>query len=609
MIKLKQFLFFAGLGIGLQAAAQKKPANFLLGQWPAANPGTNYSIAGFGNNYMGTNYNLRYGQANSATPGFNRTVKLFDVEGETYSVTKAVPGQKPFNRVIVRRNSGIVKTTALFETESTPPTGNNSTIYLTPDYVATMEDLINSYVINRGTDNVFINGSGNTTNNIERIDMILETPLNTSAGYNLDQSGFLLMERGGNDAFKVSAITGLTGDNVTGLTATRLVERDFWGNSVNITSVVMQRVVGTDENLKPSQNIGSQSLSGVFIPLSALNLPANAIVYGISMYASDVNLTPAELLTISNYPANTPDSPTTNGPGLDFMAGGGFFTKAILINGSVWHDADANAIRTGGEQGLANGLWANLVDADGNLISSVAVDPDGSFKLFVADNNIASGNYKVILTNQETFEGSVLTSANQPQNGYGYTGTNYGGSTSTANRTGIIDIGPIGNDDITGVNFGIRETNVPVSFATLNAGISQNLLKVQWSTVSEAGNDYFDVEVSANGEDFQKIGSVKSKAPNGYSNSPLSYEFEMSAGELVALGSLLFLLVGALATQRRKKWWPMLWLVAVFSVLLGACMKTDADSFYGKKELFLRIKQVDKDGQFKYSKVVKVMEY
>lgn len=94
-----------------------------------------------------------YGKRNANTAVYNRVFKTFTIEGFTYSLTKAVPGNKPF---IINRigTNPINKLTALFESVSPPSGSNNTTIYLAPDYVDTMEDLINSYVINRGADNL-----------------------------------------------------------------------------------------------------------------------------------------------------------------------------------------------------------------------------------------------------------------------------------------------------------------------------------------------------------------------------------------------------------------------------------------------------------------------
>lgn len=589
--------------------AQKKPINFVLGQYGAQVPGTSYPINGFGENYRSDfNFNLFFGARNATTQGFNRVVKLFEIDGESYSVTKAVPGQKPFGKVIVQRSTPTVKTTALFEMASTPsgnPIPNNTNVYLTPDYIGTMEDLINSYVINRGTDNVFIN-SGTTNNNIERVDMIMEeaVPVNS---VNQATSGFLLMERNGNDVFKVAAITGLSGDEVTSLTTPVLVSKSNWGGTgVSFASLVMQRIVGTDGNLKPSQNIGSQQISGVFISLADLNLPAGSTLYGVSILGGDVNLTNNDLLSISNYPTNTAETPGDYG--LDFMAGGGFFTKAILIKGTVWKDGNQNAITDGSETSVPTDLWANLVDPSGKVVSSIKVANDGSYTLFVADNNVSGGNYKVVLTKSEHFESEFLDEAEEPD-GYGYTGVNVGGVPNTSNKTGIIDIGEIQGSDIENIDFGILDSDLlPVTFDKIRAYLKDNMLFVDWSTLTETNNARFEIEASNNGKDFVKIGEVITKAEDGNSSIAIDYRFEKNITPHL-LFVPVFVLIGLLlaAFSRKNKLWVMT-LVFAFTCLFYSCTKRDTASITTADKLFIRIKQIDKDNQYEYSKVVQVIK-
>jgi len=598
--------------------AQKKPTNFVLGTSAAATPATTYNIPGFGNDYTGTNYTVSFGKTDNATTGINRFVKLFNIEGESYTAAKAVAGDHPFRAVVISRNSNSIKTTALFETGST--SGNN--IYLRPDYTATMEELLNSYIINRGTDNVFIN-SGTTSNNIERFDMLLANPVDVSK-YNPNTSGFLFMERGGNDRFKVSAITGVTGNTVTALNVPVSINNStHWGSTgQNIFSVVMQRRVSgfspTDADLKPSQNIGSQSISGVFVTLAQLGATSGTL-YGVSFFAGDVKYTTGtdQLLTINstNYPTNTSES---NNDGLDFMAGGGFFTRAILINGTIWIDQKKDAIRASNEEGTANGLWANLVSPSGKVISSMPVNPDGTYKTFISSNNVAAGNYKIILTNSEKYEGNDLSEAENPQNGFYYTGVNVNGTAATSNRSGIIDIGALYKEDfndiadVNNVNFGIWNPALPITLGAFNATISgENQLHINWSTVSEKNNDHFDIEVSENGAAFKKIGTVISKATNGNADNAINYAFTFDMTAInIALGfSLLSLLFITLPSGKISGW---LRLAPLFTgiILLGlaSCMKKDYNSLENPAKLFVRLKQVDKNGDFEYSKAIQAVK-
>ncbi len=598
--------------------AQKTPRDFVLGTYASTNTIQN-GVAGYGQNFTGTNYTLQYGAASSGSAGFNRVVKLFAIDGEAYSVTKAVPGEKPFSNVVINRKNNAqvsgIKTTAFFETSASQNTGNNSTVYLTPDYVNTMEDLINSYIVNRGSDNIFVADAGSSTrNNVERIDMLLANPVNINA-VNSSTSGFLFMERGTGDPFKIAAITGAAGSGSSATASAfasplTIANSSYWGNTgTSITTLVMMRN-GTTGNLQPSQNIGAQTIRGVFVSLADLGLTAGTTLYGISAFANDVTATTsAQLLNIASdafYPPLTLDA----AGGLDFTAGGGFFTKAILVKGNVWNDADGNASQSGaGETGIANGLWANLVDPSGNVVSSVLVQSNGTYTLFVADNQIAAGSYSVIITNTEKYEGTTLNQSDTPGNNYGYTGTNTGGTANAGNRTGVVTIGAISGSDIENVNFGISNDPavLPVDFGGFSATISGNQLLVNWSTLSETNSSYFEVEASKDGKIFKSLGKTDSKAIGGNSETIITYEFTVgganSANSLLGL-SVLSIALAALLTNRKNKILFMLAIVSGSCLFTVACAKKDINSVETDAQLYIRIKQVDKDGAFKYSKII-----
>lgn len=465
--------------------AQQKPNSFVLGYSPNNGTWPQYSANGYSSSvggdyfYTSYSYNLKFGAKNGTESGYNRFIKLFQYEGQSYSLTKAVPGAQPFKRVVINRygDNPQEKITSLFETATAQSSANNSTVYLVPDYVGTMEELVNSYTINRGTDNVFVRGTSasQTVNNIYRIDMILEEPVIIPAQQNLrEQSGFLLMERGGNDAFKVAAILGTTGGENPVANSFQSVPKGIttsqWGSTgQSILSMVMQKDPA-DGNLRPSQRISSQAIAGVFISLQDLGIPAGTTIYGLSIMGNNVSSDPGN---INSFPSSTADSDG----GLDFMAGGGFFTKAILIEGKVWVDADGDAIEDSNESGIANNLWANLVDATGTVISSIQVRPNGTYTLFIADNNVLSPEYSVILTNSENYEGDQLNAADPLLNNFVHTGTHYRSSPDTGNKSGVINIGAIGQENITGINFGIeRRPDSDNQFTTIPKPYTNDIL-------------------------------------------------------------------------------------------------------------------------------------
>jgi hypothetical protein len=89
----------------------------------------------------------------------------------------------------------------------------------------------------------------------------------------------------------------------------------------------------------------------------------------------------------------------------------------------------------------------------------------------------------------------------------------------------------------------------PVTFIDFNAGIEGDFVKLAWSTATEVNNDYFLVEKSMDGNHFEPIGNVKG---HGTSNQINYYTFE--------------------------------------------------DHFFNSGTVYYRLKQVDFDGKYEYSK-------
>jgi hypothetical protein len=81
---------------------------------------------------------------------------------------------------------------------------------------------------------------------------------------------------------------------------------------------------------------------------------------------------------------------------------------------------------------------------------------------------------------------------------------------------------------------------LPVSISTLNGNKAGHDNILSWTTSTEASNRGFDVERSANGVQFTRIGFVASKATNGNSNHRIDYSF---TDRNVAAGKFYYRLV------------------------------------------------------------------
>jgi len=112
-----------------------------------------------------------------------------------------------------------------------------------------------------------------------------------------------------------------------------------------------------------------------------------------------------------------------------------------------------------------------------------------------------------------------------------------------------------------GIVYGDPSTSMPVTFASINVNLVNKdaaaYSRLVWQTATEINNKYFEVERSFNGTEWNKISVITSKALNGNSTGILSYDFE------------------------------------------------DDVTFYSGI-IYYRLKQVDLDGNAKYSSIVQV---
>ncbi|MFY7803777.1 MAG: DUF4347 domain-containing protein, partial [Limnoraphis robusta] len=194
-----------------------------------------------------------------------------------------------------------------------------------------MEVTLFDDVINRGTDNIFANQTNTpdeNINNIERIDYIstdgLQAPLE-----NLDEVGFLILERGGNDGFKIAPILAL--DAQTGLPTEfgNLVEitGDLWGVDQSITlDTSVLRADQPGENLLRRNNVEGQNVGGIYISFNDLGIEARQQFNGYALFATDVQQTD-DLVDFESFPTDTSEDVG----GLDLIAGGVVYGQ-IFIN-------------------------------------------------------------------------------------------------------------------------------------------------------------------------------------------------------------------------------------------------------------------------------------
>jgi PEP-CTERM motif-containing protein len=192
---------------------------------------------------------------------------------------------------------------------------SGSTYSVNPARSQSMEESMLGAIINRGTDNVFVNINTTNNNNIERIDYVYDYGLTPASAAHLG-IGFAILERGGNDAFGIAAITAIDGSgNATSYGTLFTVATSVWGGNLTaMDTVVVSGASPATPNYVATANVTGQSLEGVLVTLSDLGVAVGQTIYGYSLFADDVIATD-NLVDWTTFATNS-------NSGLDLVAGG-----------------------------------------------------------------------------------------------------------------------------------------------------------------------------------------------------------------------------------------------------------------------------------------------
>ena len=132
------------------------------------------------------------------------------------------------------------------------------------------------------------------------------------------------------------------------------------------------------------------------------------------------------------------------------------------ISGKIWNDADGNALQNGSEEyfntgdDYENGVWVNLVNASGQVVSSVPAGLDGAYTLYTG----TTGTFRIIITAMQREPGTTLNAA-IINSEWKFTGINNNNltnvnTTNTTGRRNNIVVSSLG-DVLGDYNFGIQQ--------------------------------------------------------------------------------------------------------------------------------------------------------
>ncbi|MCD2421729.1 CshA/CshB family fibrillar adhesin-related protein [Niabella pedocola] len=147
---------------------------------------------------------------------------------------------------------------------------------------------------------------------------------------------------------------------------------------------------------------------------------------------------------------------------------------------------------------------------------------------------------------------------------------------------------------------------LPVTFGTISAVRKGDLLMINWSSLKETNNSYFAIEASNDGTNFTQIGTVHTKADNGNSSVEMDYHFQTT---FPATTVFVFIAFGMLLPAIKKRKWTMFCTALVAMILINASCNKNSTIIEreASAKLFIRIAQVDINGNKSYSKIVSVI--
>jgi protocatechuate 3,4-dioxygenase beta subunit len=287
--------------------------------------------------------------------------------------------------------------------------------------------------------------------------------------------------------------------------------------------------VWNDTNADGIQDAGEAGIAGVTVNL----LDASGNVAGTAVTDANGNYNFADLIpgtysvqfvaptgyNFSNLGNGTTAPITLTSGEYNGTLDAGLFQKASLGD-FVWHDLNADGIQDAGEAGIAS-VTANLIDANGNIVSSTTTDANGNYKFA----ELIPGTYSVQFVAPVGYNFSNLgngTTAPITLTSGEYNGTLDAGLFQKAslgdfvwhdlNADGIQDAGEAGIAgvtvkllDVSGnvASTAVTSANGAYNFANLNLGtysvqfVSPN--GYSFSSANSGNNDSIDSDANANG--------------------------------------------------------------------------------------------------------------
>ncbi|CAN5424851.1 hypothetical protein BH11BAC3_BH11BAC3_39090 [soil metagenome] len=470
----------------------------------------NYTAPGAGaSSYSGTTLRYTFGQATQNT-GNSTTLQDFTIGNEVYTYALNANSYVKLRRV---NNPVVNGDRTLLWVEGKPGTGAND-VSVVNAYNDNMETAFSRNSLNQGTDNLFQNkGDGNgNNNNIERLDVVFAggmiSMINTKVG-------FALFERGNDnehDGFVIAAIKTIDiAGSATSYGKPLRVTSAKYGNlpGSSLKYYVVRRDLAVEATLKMSTS-GNQNIGGVYISLDELGIANGDIIYGYSVFSSDLptNATSADMVDYTN-PTFFPTNTGADKGGIDLIALTGILsvpnavilppTAENIINPAIWHDAPVTGIEP-----------LDATAASGTIISyTIKTIPSadrGTLYSLINGNSMAVSTGQILTANQ------INSLAFKPMVGKGGDAVFYYNAKDSYDQ--------VSNTASYTIPVLLPEVSLPVKLTGFTGNINNKNVQLNWQTLQEINSSYFEVQRSNDGNSFEPFATFTAKE---FSNVTTNY--------------------------------------------------------------------------------------
>jgi len=175
-----------------------------------------------------------------------------------------------------------------------------------------------------------------------------------------------------------------------------------------------------------------------------------------------------------------------------------------------------------------------IYDTRNNTLVSIATYNSANHQYYVVTYDPTTGNIvsSVPLTGDATATeddnfGSQFFDANGDLFAFGNnTGNLYQINMTTGETVEVANLGENSqNDGASCPDAIVAPSALPIALQSFTVNANGNTASVQWTTAMESNNKCFYVERSADGQTWQDITFIASKATNGNSSTPLNYQY------------------------------------------------------------------------------------